>query len=74
MIRQPTASQLVVRGRGDWISRRGVSDSLNRLSPVESKVEEVDSRTPEELLGIIEQKGAEIQVALTMLRKLQLSL
>jgi len=35
-----------------------------------NRKEEVDTRTPEELLDIIEQKGSEIQEALAMLRSL----
>jgi len=42
---------------------------LKAVNP--NRKEEVDTRTPEELLGIIEQKGKEIQVALAMLRSLQ---
>ena len=34
-----------------------------------NRKEEVDTRTPEELLDIIEKKGGEIQEALAMLRK-----
>ena len=41
---------------------------LKAVNP--NRKEEVDSRTPEELLDIIEQKGREIQEALAMLRKL----
>jgi hypothetical protein len=35
-----------------------------------NRKEEVDTRTPEELLDIIEEKGGEIQEALAMLRSL----
>jgi type I restriction enzyme M protein len=42
---------------------------LKAVNP--SRKEEVDTRTPEELLDIIEQKGSEIQQALTMLTKAQ---
>ena len=41
---------------------------LKAVNP--NKVEEVDTRTPEELLDIIEQKGSEVQEALAMLRNL----
>ena len=41
---------------------------LKAVNP--NRVEEVDTRTPEDLLDIIEQKGSEIQAALAMLRKL----
>lgn len=41
---------------------------LKAVNP--NRVEEVDTRTPEELLSIIEQKGDEIQKALAMLRSL----
>ena len=35
-----------------------------------NKVEDVDTRSPEELLDIIEKKGSEIQEALAILRRL----
>lgn len=41
---------------------------LKAVNP--NKVEEVDTRTPDELLDIIEAKGKEIQEALAMLREL----
>ena len=41
---------------------------LKAVNP--NRVEDVDTRTPEDLLDIIEQKGSEIQAALAMLRKL----
>ena len=41
---------------------------LKAVNP--NRVEEVDTRTPEELLDIIEHKGSEIQAALAMLRRL----
>jgi type I restriction enzyme M protein len=42
---------------------------LKAVNP--NRKEEVDTRTPEELLDIIEQKGREIQEALAMLRGLE---
>ena len=41
---------------------------LKAVNP--NRKEEVDTRTPEELLDIIEEKGIEIQEALAMLRSL----
>ena len=41
---------------------------LKAVNP--NRKEEIDTRTPEELLDIIEQKGSEIQEALAMLRGL----
>ena len=62
--------------RGDsgnsWtVSREEIEAKNYDLKAVNpNRVEEVDTRTPEELLDIIEQKGKEIQEALAMLRRL----
>jgi len=61
------------RGEGEnsWTVTRADIEAKNydlkAVNP--NRKEEVDTRTPEELLDIIEQKGSEIQEALAMLRK-----
>ena len=63
-------------GRGEsensWtVTRADIEEKNYDLKAVNpNRVEEVDTRTPEELLDIIEQKGSEVQAALAMLRKL----
>ena len=53
------------------VSRQEIEEKNYDLKAVNpNKVEEVDTRTPEELLDIIEQKGKEIQDALADLRRL----
>ena len=53
------------------VTRKEIDDKNYDLKAVNpNKVEIVDTRTPEELINIIEQKGKEISEALSLLRKL----
>lgn len=65
---------LPLRGESEnsWtVTRTDIEEKNYDLKAVNpNRKEEVDTRTPEELIDIIEQKGKEIQVALDMLRRL----
>ena len=53
------------------VTRKEIDDKNYDLKAVNpSKIEEVDTRTPEELINFIEEKGVEIQDALSKLKKL----
>ena len=53
------------------VTRQEIEEKNYDLKAVNpNKVEEVDTRTPEELMDIIEAKGREVQEALATLRSL----
>ena len=53
------------------ITRKEIDDKNYDLKAVNpNKVEEVDTRTPEELINLIEEKGVEIKEALSKLKKI----
>ena len=53
------------------VTRKEIEEKNYDLKAVNpNRVEEVDTRTPEELMDIIEAKGKEVQEALAMLRNL----